>query len=218
MGILITQEPAGCTHLASPHIIRTQKFICALAHAPVVLSTDFVDQCVAENKHLPPENFELKDVEGEKRLGFKLSESTARAKENKGHLLQSCTIYCTESVKGGFETYKAIIEANGGQCLLYRARASSKTSARAGVPHKNNKDEDSSSPEYLYLVSGVTYEESRLWVKFQQMAETKGMIPRIVKTDWIIDLALSQQIRWHDIYELSDQDVKIDGENSGGTV
>lgn len=199
---MVTQEPGNCTHLAAPSIVRTQKFICALARGPIVLSTDFVDQCLAQNKRLRPEDFELKDVEGEARLGFKLTEVTAKAKENKGHLLHGYVVYCTEAIHGGFDTYKAIVEANGGKCLLYRARAGSHPVARATGHDDDDEDEDSA--RYLYLLSGDTPEEVKMWPKFRQLAAGNEMVPRIVKSDWMIEMAMSQCVQWHDYYEWKD--------------
>lgn len=201
---MITQDPAKCTHLAAPHIVRTQKFICALAYAPVVISTDFVEQCLAENKKLPPERFELKDPEGEERLGAKLSDATARAKINKGRLLKGYSIYCTEVIHGGYETYKSIVEANGGNCLLYRARAATNTATR------DPEDMETELAQYMYLMSGVTPDETKLWPKFRKTAQAAGKTPRIVKTDWMIDIGLCQRTQWHDYYELTDNDVVAD--------
>lgn len=202
---MLTQEPGSCTYLAAPSIVRTQKFICALARGPIVLSTDFVDQCLAQNKRLQPEDFELKDVEGEARLGFKLTEVTARAKENKGHLLHGYVVYCTEAIHGGFDTYKAIAEVNGGKCLLYRARAGSHPVARAA-----GHDDDEDSPQYLYLLSGDTPEEVKLWPKFRQLAEGNDMVPRIVKCDWMIEMAMSQRMQWQEYYEWKDDAAEVD--------
>lgn len=200
---MITQDPAKCTHLAAPQIVRTQKFICALAYAPVVLSTQFVEQCLAENKKLPPERFELKDPPGEQRLGVTLADATARAKINKGQLLRGYSIYCTENIHGGYETYKSIVEANGGNCLLYRARAATNAATR--------DSEDMDEPaQYMYLMSGVTPDEAKLWPKFRKTARAAGKTPRIVKTDWMIDMGLSQRIQWHDYYELTEKDIVAD--------
>lgn len=199
-------DPTNCTHLAAPNIIRTQKFICALAHAPVVLSTDFVDQCLEENKKFPPDQFLLKDPEGEKRLCMKLTDATVRARENKGRLLQGYSIYCTETVHGGFDTYKSIVEANGGKCLLYRARAGSSTS-RVGGLDVDTDDSVSDALEYAYLVSGFGHDEVRLWPKFRHMAQAVGKIPRIVRTDWMLDLALSQRVTWDEMYELTEDNI-----------
>ena len=208
MGILVVPDVASCTHLASPHILRTQKFICALAHSPIILSTDFVNDCLSQNKRLEAENYLLQDVEGENRMGLKLGDSLARAKVNKGQLLQGYSIYCTENIQGGFETYKAIAEVNGGKCLLYRARAGSTATLRAG-PYEDTESPEVGGPGYVYLISGTTSDEAKLWPKFQQAMEGMGMKPLVVRHDWILDLALSQKHQWREVYPLSEKDIKV---------
>ena len=37
------------------------------------------------------------------------------------------------------------------------------------------------------------------------------MVPRIVKSDWLIDVAMSQRINWQEFYELKEEDVEVDG-------
>ncbi len=206
LGVLLVQDPATCTHLAAPHIVRTQKFICALARAPMIISTDFVDQSLTSSELLSPEDFVLKDPESEKRLGFTLKDALTRAKSNKQRLLNDYTIYCTEGIHGGFDTYKSIIEANGGRCMLYRARAglvaSSRTSGQDGASERGDHDD----PGIVYLISGVSSDETRLWRKFRQMVRESGKTPKIVKTDWMLDIALSQRIQWNKKYELSEED------------
>ena len=39
-------EGGHCTHLAAPHILRTEKFLCALAYAPIVVSLKWVQDCL----------------------------------------------------------------------------------------------------------------------------------------------------------------------------
>ena len=174
-----------------------------MAHAPVVISTDFVDHCLARNKLLSLDNFALNDVEGEKRLGFTIADATTRAEENKGRLLRGYTIYCTENIRGGFESYKSIVEANGAKCMLYRARAGS-IAARTGP---FDETEDNEEAEYVYLISGASTEEKKLWPKFRTMVQGVGKRPRIVRSDWMLDLALRQEVRWLDSYELVDGEV-----------
>ena len=204
---MITQDPASCTHLAAPSIVRTQKFVTALAFAPAILSANYVEQCLAKNEKLPPQDFALKDTEGEKRLGLKLTDALKRAKANKQQLLQDFTIYCTENIRGGFDTYKSIVEVNGGKCMLYRARSGSITSLRAGGPEGSYEDTGPAKEEHVYLISGPTSEEARLWSKFRQMVQGIGKIPRIVRTDWLLDLAISQRFHWQMDWELTEKDV-----------
>lgn len=196
--------------------MRTQKFICALAHAPVVLSTNFIDDCLQHDQLLNPNDYILHDKEGEKRIGHKLSDALGRARENKGRLLHSATIYCTEPIHGGFDTYKAIVEVNGGKCLLYRARAGTSVSARVNRDGDGDDDDDKDKTkteshflQYVYLVSGATLEESKLWPRFRQMVEEAGRTPRIVRSEWILNLALSQEAHWKPDYELTHKDVEV---------
>lgn len=204
MGILITQDLTSCTHLASPRIVRTQKFVCALAHGPVVISDQFIDDCLANGGPLDPEDYLLEDEESETKSGYKLSDALLRAKENKGRLLRGYSIYVTEAVRGGFETYKSIIEVNGGKCLMYRARAA--TSLRTGVD-EDTEESESGRPDFAYLISGQTHEEAKLWPKFKQMVEAAGKNPRVVRNDWLLNTALSQQHHWQDFYALTEKDI-----------
>ncbi|MCJ1475932.1 hypothetical protein MMC13_004596 [Lambiella insularis] len=207
LGIQITLDYKNCTHLAAPKILRTQKFICAIAHSPMVLSTAFIDACIEQTKHVRPEDYRLNDLEGESRHRLTLAGVTARANANKGHLLRGQNIYCTEHIYGGFDTYKSIVEVNGGRCLLYRARAGSVTTGRVGACNGVDEDEHVEEPEYIYLISGPKPEEQRLWPKFRQMVEAIGKLPRIVRTDWMLDLALSQQApQWNESYEVTTED------------
>ena len=113
--------------------------------------------------------------------------------------MKSQRIHVTENIHGGFETYKSIIEANGGRCFLYRARSGT------FIPVAGNQsDSENEDPEFAYLISGASEAETKLWPKFRQMARESNRVPRIVKTDWMLDLALSQQVRWDDSYEMND--------------
>ena len=206
---MLSEPSSNCTHLAAPKIVRTKKFICALAHGPTVITLDYIEQCLSTDKRLDPEDFLLKETPEESAKGYKLSESIERARVNKCRLLRNYTVYCTEHVHGGFDCYKAIIEENGGKCLLYRARATSTAIAsRASGPDMDGNDTALSTPEYLYLVSSTRPEDAKLWPKFRQMAQEKGKIPRIVNNDWVLDMALRQEIHWRDTYELSDKNVR----------
>ncbi|KAL8766346.1 MAG: hypothetical protein Q9209_006873 [Squamulea sp. 1 TL-2023] len=207
LGVLVTQDPTHCTHLASPSIVRTKKFVCALARAPMVISTEFVDDCLAKDEWREPEDYILNDPVGEQRIGFKLSEAVSRAKTHRGQLLRGMPIYCTETVKGGFDVFKAIIEANGGKCLLYKGRAGSIAAGRANGQDEDPDAMDTDKPEYLYLLSGSTPAEMALWSKFRQMVQGTGKLPRIVQTDWLLNSALRQEVHWDETFEFKDDGV-----------
>ena len=207
LGILITPDPTHCTHLAAPRILRTPNFLCAMANAPILLSTRFVDECLAQNSLLRPEDYKLKDPEGEKRHEVRLIDVAERAKANKGRLLRNCYIYCTENVHGGFEAYKSIVDVNGGSCLLYRARGGSLTISKFADNDGSAEGSESGQFDYVYLITATTHVDAKLWPKFRLMAKKAGKTPRIVRNDWLLDLALTQQIRWLDKYEVTEDSV-----------
>ena len=155
---------------------------------------------------LSPDEFILTDPESEKRLGFTLGDALTRARSNKQRLLDGFTIYCTEGLHGGFETYKSIIEANGGRCMLYRARAGLVASSRTSGPEAASERGSHDDSEIVYLISGLNPDETRLWRKFRHMVQSSGKTPKIVKTEWMLDIALSQRIEWSETYELSEDD------------
>lgn len=181
-----------------------------MAKAPIVVSTRFVEECIAENEALDPEQYLLEDPEGEKRYHLSLPEAVKRARANRGHLLWGLTVYCTDHVHGGFETYKSIVEVNGGRCLLFRARPGSITSTKTGFVGDEVEVAHCEEPKYVYLISGTTLQDEKLWTKFREMVQNVGKHPRIVKTDWMLDLALSQEKRWDTMYEMTNNDIKTD--------
>ncbi|KAI9804370.1 MAG: hypothetical protein M1833_007177 [Piccolia ochrophora] len=211
LGILIIQDPTSCTHLVAPSIVRTQKFVCTLSSAPIVLSTSFIDHCLEQNA-LPAriEKFILRDPESERRYGFKLATALKHAKANKRRLLRGVSVYCTPGVHGGFDTYKAIVEANGGMAFLFRARAGSVSRRR--VVGDDNKEEDpeedsdeegeEDAADVVYLLSGDSDEEKRLWERFKAMVRENDMVPKVVKTEWLLDVAMAQEMRAADAYAL----------------
>ena len=89
---------------------------------------------------------------------------------------------------------------------MYRARAGTTINARAGLD-EDTDDSVSSQPEFVHLVSGTSHEEAKLWPKFRQMVESAGKNSRIVRNDWLLNTALSQQHHWKDFYALRDEDI-----------
>lgn len=153
---------------------------------------------------MDPDRYIMRDTEYEQREHFKLSDALARARTNKGKLLQGHSVYCTENVHGGFDTYKAIVEVNGGKCMLYRARAGQ--TLRAGSA-ESPSDAESDEPLEVFLVSGTNPEDARLWPRFRQMVEANGKTPRIVKYDWLLNAALFQHTKLTASYDLTEEDI-----------
>ena len=195
LGIVVTPDPLKCSHLAAPKLLRTPKFICAMSRAPEVLDISFVEDCLRENKLLESEEYSLEDVEGEERYSMRLPQATERARSNKGKLLRGQRIFVSDEINGGFEPYKSIIEANGGDFQLFRPR-----STNPNVEER--RDVTTRDREALYLISREDSAQAKLWPRFRQMAEAMGRPALIVNPDWLLDMALSQQIRAINEYEV----------------
>ena len=52
MGVRIVTKPAECTHLLVRSVVRTEKFLCAMAVAPYVLSSKWAEMSAANRKIL----------------------------------------------------------------------------------------------------------------------------------------------------------------------
>ncbi|KUJ20570.1 BRCT domain-containing protein [Mollisia scopiformis] len=191
IGILVTTNPVTCTHVAAPAMVRTQKFLCALASGPTILTSDFIDTCIAKGKVPPEKDFLLQDQQNERKFGVKLKDAIGRAKANKRSLLRRVPIYCTADITNGPDTYKDIINANGGSFAIYTGRPFVK---------KTSPEEDDGPAEPVYLLSGQKPSEKLLWPKFTEMAKEGNMTPRIVDSEWLLDVALSQQNKWNQSY------------------
>ncbi|KAK0641200.1 BRCT domain-containing protein [Cercophora newfieldiana] len=191
MGILIVQDNLPCDYLAAPHMVRTKKFLRCLSRGPEVISSMFIDACLEAGKRLDPADYTLKDKENEKKWGIKLSTSVARARANRGRLLQSVPIYCTADIKNGCDNYQTIAEANGAIFKIYRARSGTT------IKPTTAEEDGGAPPEPVYLLTSDSAAEKVLWGKFEKMAKDGHMEPRIVAPDWLLDVCMRQELTFH---------------------
>ncbi|GAW26957.1 putative brca1 c terminus domain-containing protein [Rosellinia necatrix] len=145
-------------------------------------------------KEVPdPEQYILKDKDNEKRFGLKLEDSIRRAQENRGQLLSGIPIYCTVGIKNGTESYQAIAEANGAIFMSYGPKSGS-------TIRVTNPEDDEGGPDPVYLLSTSTPEEKKLWKRFEEMARRGNMEPRVVASDWLLDVVMKQEVSFDKKY------------------
>ncbi|KAI5866192.1 BRCT-containing protein [Durotheca rogersii] len=196
LGIAVVPDGQSCDYLVAPHMVRTVKFLRNLSKGATILSSSWIEECL-DTKSIPdPQDYVLKDTENEKRFGFKLAASVRKARENKGKLLRNVPIYCTASIKNGPLGYQAIAEANGAIFKVYNARSG--TTIRPTRP-----GEDESGPDPVYLLSTTNPEEKKLWVRFEDMARKGNMEPRVVASDWLLDVVMKQELSFDEKYLVS---------------
>lgn len=211
LGLFITDDFKRVDLVCAPKPVRTKKFVAALACAPTLVSTTFLDYALKNNRLPSPEKHLLEARDFEKEQGFVLKEALERAKQNKHRLLKDWTIFCTENVAGGFNTYKDIIEANGGKCFMWKGRTTNVTASKRSVSTADaevsqNQAEDNG--DELFLISDPNKKEFGNWTKFRELAHKHDMVPRIVKTDWLLFVAMAQYVHYKPKWELSEDVVK----------
>ncbi|KAF8519164.1 BRCT domain-containing protein [Gautieria morchelliformis] len=119
LGVKFIQKPHGCTHLVTNGLSRTEKFLCALPHAPYVLSMDWLTACAESGRIVAEDDYTLQDPDMEHKHKFKLVEALDRARELKRHkrkLLQGHFFYVTPGVPSDFNTLKKVLQALGAEC------------------------------------------------------------------------------------------------------
>lgn len=140
LGGKFTTKPSECTHLVARSIVRTEKFLCAMAVASRVVSVNWVEMCIAKKMILrtysyndlllssvsdtefmcnaAADSFTLKDPTSEQKFGFKLSQALKRANEKKGNLFEGKTFYVTPKVQVDTKLMKNVITLGGGHVRL----------------------------------------------------------------------------------------------------
>ncbi|KAH7040347.1 uncharacterized protein B0I36DRAFT_391200 [Microdochium trichocladiopsis] len=193
MGIAVVPDGQAVDYLVAPQIVRTVKFLRNLSKGATVVSSEWIEDCLDSKKAVDPADYLLKDVESEKKFELKLTTSTERARKNAGKLLAGIPIYCTANIKNGTDSYKAIAEANGAIFMTYAARSG--TTIRP-----TNPEDDVDGPEPVYLLSTAQAAETKLWKRFEEMARKGNMEPRVVASDWLLDVAMRQELFWDEKY------------------
>lgn len=171
---------------------RTVKFIRTLARGPTIITSAFLEAALDTGKVPDPEDFILQDPENETKLGIDLAQSVARARSYRGKLLAGIPIYCTATAPSGCESFRAIAEDNGAIFKVYRARGSST------IRPTTAEEDGGAPPEPVYLLTGSSREEQQLWPRFRAMAVAGHMEPRVVATDWLLDVAMKQEVAFDD--------------------
>ena len=213
LGIHITEDPSQVTILLAPHFLRTKKFICAIANAPHVVGPSFLDACLKHGQAVDPRKHALSDRDAETRLGFRLLQALDRATTNRHQLFSGWQIFVTEKVKGGFDTFEAIIKANGGICTLYKGRTDLRgcqrsfhdVGGRGGADNPAAESQGEDKGDTLYLISGTTKAEVELWEKFRLQAKKEDFVPVIARMDWLLACAMRQEIVWEEQWELKEE-------------
>lgn len=165
--------------LVAPRVMRTPNFLAGVAAGVAIVGPSWLDEVAAQGRCVDTQGHELKHVPSENEFKVTLSIALSRARQHRekgGRMLTGMTIYCTENIKGGVGTIADIVKHNGGTCLTYKG-----LDVNVGKHHEG--------PAYL-----VTLPRDRaVWEKFVTAAHKKGREARVVSSDWLLRIALTQK-------------------------
>ncbi|KAI0033880.1 hypothetical protein K488DRAFT_46775 [Vararia minispora EC-137] len=173
LGVRTASSVKDCTHLIVNRIARTEKFLCAIAGAPVIVDEFWARECAAQKKILHSDEFRLKDRETEKKFRFRLSEALRRARENEGQLFEDMTFYITQKIPVDMKLLKNVILAHGGKFKQQNPTA---------------RVLDGKTDHYVISCD----EDISIWRPLSEAGYT------IYTTELILTSALVQEIRWKD--------------------
>ncbi|XP_059170628.1 PAX-interacting protein 1-like [Physella acuta] len=118
LGGIIVTNPCHCTHLVCPSLVRTIKFFVAINTCRHIITKEWIEDSIAQERFLDETNYSLKDEKGEIALNCNLSESMRRAQSRP--LFQGLTFYITPSVVPPICEMMTIIESAGGVLVKIR--------------------------------------------------------------------------------------------------
>ncbi|KAK4154333.1 BRCT domain-containing protein [Chaetomidium leptoderma] len=202
LGIQIVQENAPCNYLAAPSMVRTMKFLRCLAKGPGVINSSFITACIETGKRPNIKDHLLVDKVNEARFGVGIDKAVNRARANRGRLLWGVPIYCTADIPNGVDAFKNIAEANGAIFKVYRARSGTT------IKPTTVEEDDGAEPDPVYLLTGASPAEKQLWPRFEEMARKGHMEPRIVMADWLLDVAMRQELTFDPKYSMNHRAVE----------
>ena len=130
LGGKVTENGQDCTHIVTPRIARTVKFLCGISVCKYVVTPKWVEECGINGTFLPEKEFFLKDPAAERVFGMDIATSLSRASRKK--LLEGICVHATPSVQPPYGSLGEIIECAGGK-LLTLAQVRSKLAGKLGA-------------------------------------------------------------------------------------
>ncbi|KAJ3416308.1 Structural maintenance of chromosomes protein 6 [Chytridiales sp. JEL 0842] len=115
LGGIEAKDVTLCTHLVTSKVVRTEKFLMAVALGKEIVVEEWIHQSVEAGRWLNPKKFQLHDKDFERRMEFSLSRSLETAKRRK--LLEGYSVYVTPQVQPNEETMRRLVEASGGKMI-----------------------------------------------------------------------------------------------------
>ena len=115
LGGIITDNGKECTHIVTPRVARTVKFLSGISVCKYIVTPKWVEACGQCGSFIPEKDYFLSDPDAEQLFGMDVATSLSRAKEKK--LLSGLCICPTPNIQPPFNCLKEIVSCAGGEVL-----------------------------------------------------------------------------------------------------
>lgn len=201
LGIELIEDPLTATHVISPRIARTKKFVVAIPHGPHFVSWNWLLDSVKAKKiqsegRYPPDS--APSALWSKNLSLDKLCSNAEQLRSRGGLLKGFVILISDAVTrvGGIETYRDIVEANGGTCGLQGRRGTDLAKGRVILITNGKAD-----PAIAKLNAG-THKPGRKGKenKSVKKADAPKETVEIYDREWLMICAIRQELVFEETF------------------
>ena len=112
---MVTDNAQDCTHIVTPRVARTIKFLSGISVCRHVVVPRWVEESGNQAKFKDEAEFVLRDTDAEQLFGMELATSLTRARERK--LLEGVCIYATPNVQPAQAALGEIVRCAGGKLV-----------------------------------------------------------------------------------------------------
>ncbi len=116
LGGVVTESPQACSHIVTPKVARTIKFLSGISICRHMVTPKWVEESERRGGFAPEGDFLLRDPDAEQLFGMDLATSLARARARK--LLEGMCVYATTSVQPRRDALGDIVSCAGGRLLM----------------------------------------------------------------------------------------------------
>lgn len=219
MGIHMARDPLKANIIVAPRIMRTEKFLAALAKGPkYILHPKFITNVIAAYKQNRLQTFQIADYSLEKHgkssniselpipLPTLLEKAASRAK-SKNLLFNQMSFNITGYVPGGAAVLNKILSAHGLPTKVKQIKNA--LALRSGLKSISV----SGDKKTCYLITmrpagdksaaGNNADNVKLIAKFRLICEDKELAAKVVEWNWVVACIFSMELEGHDEYVIS---------------
>lgn len=193
-GIEVTQDPVKANIVAAPRVVRTPKFLCALAYNVQFVTLEWFLDSMEQKTVVDPSAYTLIDPVAERDYEFSFKKSKKLAKTNQQQLLAGVDLCWMPETKENRPGLEDVAKANGAALTLF-------TAGPSGKGRLSGKSKEAGTEMILLTSNASDPKQHSLCKLFTAFAASRQRKARIIDPDWLTRTALCQKIEPWDNYE-----------------